>query len=69
MGSPVVSVIRIAANRLPEFFQGTALTSRGDFAHDASVLLRARKTSRGGEANVLAAVGPGLLGRLARPRD
>ena len=62
-------VIRIAANRLPEFFQGTALTSLGDFAHDASVLLRARKTGHGGEVHALAAAGPGLPGRLARPRD
>ena len=42
MGSPVFSVIRIAANRLPEFFRGAGRASPEDFAHAASVLLWVR---------------------------
>ena len=42
MGSPVFSVIRIAANRLPEFFRWAGRASPEDFAHAASVLLWVR---------------------------
>ena len=42
MGSPVFSVIRIAANRLPEFFQRAGRASPEDFAHAARVLLWVR---------------------------
>ena len=42
MGSPVFSVIRIAANRLPEFFRGAERARPEDFAHAASVLLWVR---------------------------
>ena len=42
MGSPVFSVIRIAANRLPEFFRGAGRASPEDFARAARVLLWVR---------------------------
>ena len=47
------------ANWLPEIFLRVERTSREDFVHDASMLLRARKTGRGGEAHALAAAGHG----------
>ena len=42
LGSPMLSVIRIAANRLPEFFHRAGRASPEDFAHAARVLLWVR---------------------------
>ena len=72
LSSPVFGVMRIAANRLPEFLPGAGRVSPEDFGHVARVLLCAAAGAENwsrGEANTLAAAGPGLLCRLVRPRD